>query len=92
MFEPIHGSAPKHAGQDKVNPMAMILSTGEALAWLGRRKDDARLVGAGRAIEDAVGAVCSAGTPLTYDLVGLDQAATMSEVGAAIRAEITARL
>jgi 3-isopropylmalate dehydrogenase len=92
MFEPIHGSAPKHAGKDKVNPMAMILSTGEALAWLGRRKDDARLVGAGRAIEDAVGAVCSAGTPLTYDLVGLDQAATMSEVGAAIRAEITARL
>jgi len=27
MFEPIHGSAPKHAGKDRVNPMAMILAT-----------------------------------------------------------------
>src|SRR2546427_876310 len=26
MFEPIHGSSPKHAGKDEVNPMAMILA------------------------------------------------------------------
>src|SRR5439155_1658817 len=37
MFEPIHGSAPKHAGKDKVNPTAMILATAEALRWLGAR-------------------------------------------------------
>jgi len=92
MFEPIHGSAPKHAGKDKVNPMAMILSTGEALDWLGRRKDDARLTRAARAIEDAVAAVCEKGETLTYDLVGLDRAAPMSKVGEAIRAEIATRL
>src|SRR5918912_3472858 len=26
LFEPIHGSAPKYAGQNKVNPMAMMFS------------------------------------------------------------------
>ncbi|RMH41904.1 MAG: isocitrate/isopropylmalate dehydrogenase family protein [Deltaproteobacteria bacterium] len=92
MFEPIHGSAPKHAGKDKVNPMAMILSVAEALEWLGHRKGDDRLRAAARAIEDAVAAVCEAGAPLTYDLVGPDRAAPMSEVGAAIRREIAARL
>ena len=92
MFEPIHGSAPKHAGQDKVNPMAMILSTGEGLDWLGRRKSDDRLIQAAKAIEDSVAAVCAAGAPLTYDLVGLEKAAKMSEVGAAIIAEIEKRL
>src|SRR5262249_2794529 len=33
MFEPIHGSAPPLAGKDAANPMAMLLATGEALAW-----------------------------------------------------------
>ena len=92
MFEPIHGSAPKHAGKDKVNPMAMILAVGEALEWLGVRKSDDRLRRAARAIEDAVAAVCEKGDTLTYDLVGLDRAAPMSKVGEAIRAEIATRL
>jgi isocitrate/isopropylmalate dehydrogenase len=35
MFEPIHGSAPKHAGKDKVNPIAMVLAVKEGLEWLG---------------------------------------------------------
>ena len=43
MFEPIHGSAPRHAGQDKVNPIAMILATAEGLRWLGGRKGDEAL-------------------------------------------------
>ncbi len=92
MFEPIHGSAPKHSGKDKVNPMAMILSTGEALEWLGRRKGDDRLRKAAQAIEDAVAAVAQKGETLTYDLVGVDKAAPMSKVGEAIRAEIATRL
>lgn len=92
MFEPIHGSAPKHAGKDKANPIAMLLSTGEALAWLGRRKSDDELVRAGQVIEDAVAAVCERGAPLTYDLVGNDKAAPMSVVGAAIRDEVKRRL
>jgi isocitrate/isopropylmalate dehydrogenase len=92
MFEPIHGSAPRHAGKDKVNPMAMILATGEALVWLGNRKDDAELSKAGKTIEQAVKAVLKKGKPLTYDLVGLDKAAKMSEVGTAIIAELNTLL
>src|SRR3977135_3316725 len=34
MFEPIHGSAPKHAGKDEVNPIAMVLATQMLLEWV----------------------------------------------------------
>lgn len=84
MFEPIHGSAPKHAGKDKVNPIAMILAVKEGLDWLGERKQDERLRRAATAIEDAVVHVLKAGQPLTYDLVGEATASRCSEVGEAI--------
>jgi 3-isopropylmalate dehydrogenase len=84
MFEPIHGSAPRHAGKDKVNPIAMILAVKEGLDWLGARKDDANLHKAADAIERAVVAVLEAGEPLTYDLVGEDKAAKCSDAGKAI--------
>lgn len=90
MFEPIHGSAPKHAGKDKVNPIAMILSVKEGLDWLGGQKGDDKLPKAAAAIEAAVVEVLEAGAPLTYDLVGNDKAAKCSEVGSAI-AEAAAR-
>jgi 3-isopropylmalate dehydrogenase len=64
MFEPIHGSAPRHAGKDKVNPMAMILAVKEGLEWLGGRKDDPTLLKASQAIEEAVVEVLAAGAPL----------------------------
>jgi isocitrate dehydrogenase len=35
LFEPTHGSAPKYAGQDKVNPTAIILSACEMLRYMG---------------------------------------------------------
>jgi isocitrate/isopropylmalate dehydrogenase len=89
MFEPIHGSAPKHAGKDKVNPMAMILAAGEALRWLGGRKENAGLTRAGDAVENAVKSVLAAGGPLTYDLAGEERAAPMSTVSAAIVRELT---
>lgn len=81
MFEPIHGSAPKHAGKDKANPMAMILAVKEGLEWLGRRKKDERLHHAAVAIENAVIELLQQGSPLTYDLVGVEQAAKCSDVG-----------
>jgi 3-isopropylmalate dehydrogenase len=84
MFEPIHGSAPRHAGKDKVNPIAMILAVKEGLDWLGARKDDAKLHQAATAIEQAVVSVLEAGSPLTYDLVGEADAAKCSEAGQAI--------
>lgn len=92
MFEPIHGSAPKHAGKNRTNPMAMILATAEGLRWLGGRKNDLKLVRAGDAIEASVAAILAAGGPLTYDLIGEERAAPTTEVGAAIRAETRKRL
>ncbi|MFA9516052.1 isocitrate dehydrogenase (NADP(+)) [Halopenitus sp. H-Gu1] len=60
LAEPVHGSAPKYAGQDKVNPTAMILSGREMLDYLGW-SDAADLV------RDAVEETIASGT-VTYDL------------------------
>ena len=60
LAEPVHGSAPKYAGEDKVNPTAMILSGREMLHYLGW-EDAADLV------RDAVEETISGGT-VTYDL------------------------
>ncbi|WP_353617662.1 isocitrate dehydrogenase (NADP(+)) [Natranaeroarchaeum aerophilus] len=60
LAEPVHGSAPKYAGEDKVNPTAMILSGREMLDYLGW-SDAADLV------RDAVEETISSGT-VTYDL------------------------
>jgi len=84
MFEPIHGSAPRHAGKDRVNPMAAILAMKMLLEWLGERFQDERLLRGAKLVEGAVAAVLQDGRPLTYDLVGEGEAARTSEVGAAI--------
>jgi 3-isopropylmalate dehydrogenase len=89
MFEPIHGSAPPLAGRDRANPMAMVLATGEAVGWLGRRFADDRLTRAKRAIDGAVASLIERGEPLTVDLGG---SAPSSVVGAAIRDAVRARL
>ena len=60
LAEPVHGSAPKYAGQDKVNPSAMILSGRIMLEHLGW-EDAADLV------RDAVEATISA-REVTYDI------------------------
>ncbi|WP_318568495.1 isocitrate dehydrogenase (NADP(+)) [Salinigranum marinum] len=60
LAEPVHGSAPKYAGEDKVNPTAMILSGRIMLDYMGW-KDAAALV------KDAVEETISSGT-VTYDL------------------------
>ncbi|MFQ6001306.1 MAG: isocitrate/isopropylmalate dehydrogenase family protein [Anaerolineae bacterium] len=61
VFEPVHGSAPKYAGQDKVNPTAAILSAGLMLHHLGEREAATR-------IERAVAMVIAQGKRVTYDL------------------------
>ena len=61
VFEATHGSAPKYAGQNKVNPTAMILSGRLMLEHLGERDAAQRL-------EAAVAAVIAAGDRVTYDL------------------------
>ncbi|MDF1592518.1 MAG: isocitrate/isopropylmalate dehydrogenase family protein [Desulfobacterales bacterium] len=63
VFEPAHGSAPKYAGHNKVNPTAMILSAAMMVRFLGE-KDKAIQ------IEKSVAAVLKAGKAVTYDLGG----------------------
>ena len=61
VFEPVHGSAPKYAGQNKVNPMANILSGVLMLRHLEEKA-------AAERVETAVAAVVGAGRDVTYDL------------------------
>jgi isocitrate dehydrogenase (NAD+) len=61
MFEPVHGSAPKYAGMDRVNPLAMILASKMMFDWLGWPQ-------AAQKIQDAVEAVLIEGKTLTYDI------------------------
>ena len=63
VFEPVHGSAPKYAGQDKANPTAMILSGVLMLRHLGEQPAAERL-------EAAVRDVIAEGKHTTYDLGG----------------------
>jgi 3-isopropylmalate dehydrogenase len=88
MFEPIHGSAPKHAGKDKANPLATILAAQMMLDWLGTQHEDERLARAAELVETAVAAVIWEGDILTYDLVGEEKAARCSEVGAAVEEKL----
>ena len=63
VFEPTHGSAPKYAGQDKVNPIATILAAKMMLDWLGEKDKAAQ-------VEGAVAAVIAEGKVRTYDMGG----------------------
>jgi 3-isopropylmalate dehydrogenase len=90
MFEPIHGSAPKHAGKDKANPLAAILAMQMMLDWLGTRNSDERLQRAAEKVEAAVASVLSEGKTLTYDLIGEAKASRCSEVGAAVDEKLRA--
>ncbi|MEX0655792.1 MAG: isocitrate/isopropylmalate family dehydrogenase, partial [Phycisphaeraceae bacterium] len=58
MFEPVHGSAPDIAGQNKANPLAAILSLGLLLSETGRIKADPAATKAGQRLEQAVRQVC----------------------------------
>ena len=81
MFEPIHGSAPKHAGKNKVNPCATILSTRMMLEWLGDRFGDDRLTRASILLERAVADCMGGRQTYTYDQGG---SATTEEMGDAV--------
>jgi isocitrate dehydrogenase (NAD+) len=61
VFEPVHGSAPKYAGQNKVNPMAMMFSGALLLRHIGEREAADRL-------QNAMAAVIAEGKNVTYDL------------------------
>jgi len=43
LFEPVHGSAPKYAGQDRANPLATLLSAKNMLDYLGMTEEGERM-------------------------------------------------
>ena len=61
IFEPTHGSAPKYAGQNKVNPMAQMLSGMLMLRHLDERE-------AAASLEHAIAEVIAEGKSVTYDM------------------------
>ena len=61
VFEPVHGSAPKYVGMNKVNPSATILTGALMLHHLGEEEAAVR-------VEKAVEAVVAEGKHVTYDL------------------------
>ena len=78
LFEPVHGSSPKHAGKGVVNPIATLNSVQLMLEWLGMQCDDADALAAAAIIEKAISAQILSADELTYDLGGT---ASTSQVG-----------
>jgi isocitrate dehydrogenase (NAD+) len=79
MFEPVHGSAPKYAGQNRVNPIATIMAASMMLDYLSEKDAAAK-------IEKAVIDVLTEGKIRTADLGG---SATTNEMSNAIASKIT---
>lgn len=75
LFEPVHGSAPDIAGQQKANPIAMMLSAVMMLRYLGENEEADKF-------DAAILKVLSEGKTLTGDLGG---SATTMEVAQAIK-------
>jgi isocitrate/isopropylmalate dehydrogenase len=72
VFEPTHGSAPKYAGLNKVNPIATVLAAKMMLDWLGETEK-------GSAIERATADVIKEGNVRTYDMNGSNTTMQMAQ-------------
>ncbi len=88
-FEPVHGSAPKHAGLNKVNPIASINSIQMMMDYLGRKNGEDELIEIARLIDDSVADHLRDGKLVTYDIGG---SATCSGVGSAIADRLAHKL
>jgi isocitrate dehydrogenase (NAD+) len=79
VFEPAHGSAPRHAGMNRVDPIAAVLCGAMLLEHLGEHEAAARVVA-------AVGRLLAEGRTTTYDLrpPGDPGAATTTQVADAL--------
>jgi 3-isopropylmalate dehydrogenase len=70
MFEPVHGSAPKYAGKNQVNPFATFFAVEMLLRWLADRHHDERLRRQADRLERAIGRALRDGSAKTYDQGG----------------------
>jgi 3-isopropylmalate dehydrogenase len=82
MAQAAHGSAPDIAGKGLANPIAMVLSSGMLLDWLGTRHGDERLTDAAARVDAGVRAAVRSGVS-TRDLGG--QASTEEFTDAVVR-------
>jgi 3-isopropylmalate dehydrogenase len=78
IFEPTHGSAPKYARMNKVNPLAMINAMAMMLEWLGEQDRS-------KALEKVVRQVILEGKVRTYDMGG---SASTTEMARAVAEKI----
>ena len=82
VFEPVHGSAPKYAGQDRANPTALILSAALMLRHIGETD-------VADAVERSVREVIAEGVTVTADLGGRAGTREFAEaVAARVRASV----
>lgn len=68
VFEPVHGSAPKHSGKNIANPTAAILAASMMVEWLGKKHNDLKLIKIVKSIEQGIAEVLLEGKIRTYDL------------------------
>jgi 3-isopropylmalate dehydrogenase len=78
LFEPIHGSAPKYAGQGVANPIATVMAVQMMLDWLGEKRGAARL-------ERAVAGLLSS---RRLPSLGTDSGFSTTQVGDLVLAEL----
>jgi 3-isopropylmalate dehydrogenase len=88
LFEPVHGSAPG-LNPEQANPTAQLLAAKMMLEWLGKARNDSKLVRAANILERSVEAVLSDGKVLTPDLGG---SATCGMFVEAVKSKIAAFL
>ena len=81
LFEPVHGSSPKYAGKNVVNPIAMLQSVQMMFEALAYRTEDKNLDKCADILQKAIQDHFEEGGVVTYDLGGN---ASTSEVGQAI--------
>ena len=81
LYEPVHGSAPDIAGQNKANPLGAVGSAGAMLEYSFGLKEEAA------AVDRAIEAVLQSGR-VTADLKPAGKPATTEEVGEAVCAAI----
>ena len=86
LFEPVHGSAPRHFGQGRVNPSGAYLALAALLEWFAETAD------LGPPVTEALSEALHAG-PLTYDLAPAGSKPASTEAfAAAVNARALPRL
>ncbi|WP_044469548.1 isocitrate/isopropylmalate dehydrogenase family protein [Mannheimia massilioguelmaensis] len=79
-----HGSAPDIAGQDKANPVSMILSVAMMVEWMGNKHNKPELIKAAKAMTEAVDKVLEDPSARTPDLGGKSTCSAFSEAVAKV--------